>query len=113
MKKFLWYLLGLPIAAIIIVLSVTNRHSVTVNLDPFAGETSALSFQIPLFILLFSAFGLGLLAGAGITWFNQGRWRRQARLSRREAARLANQARQAREQDRQPAIAPPSGAANS
>jgi len=108
-RKFAWYLLGLPAAALIVVLAVINRHEAIVNLDPFGGETSALSFRIPLFILLFATFGLGLLAGAGVTWLGQGRWRRRARRSRREAARLAHEARRVREQEAV-AIGPPQGA---
>ena len=88
MRRFLFFLVLLPLAAVIVILSVANRQDVTVSLDPFHGGAPALSFAAPLFVLLFGALVLGLVIGGVATWVRQGRWRRAARRAEMEAERL-------------------------
>ena len=49
LKKFAWLFAGIPVAIVLIVLSVTNRHMVTLRLDPFNAENPALAVTLPFF----------------------------------------------------------------
>jgi uncharacterized integral membrane protein len=79
MRKFfntvVWILLG----AILVVFAVANHHVVTVSFDPFNSQDPALSFEMPLFVLIIAVAILGVVAGGCATWFGQRRWRRAAR----------------------------------
>jgi len=79
LKKFIAWLLGLPIAIILIALSVANRQSISFSLDPIARENPLYAIDLPLFVPILGAMFIGLLFGSLIVWINQGRWRRAAR----------------------------------
>lgn len=86
MTNFLKALIVLPIAVAIVLFAIANRQIVTVHLDPF--ETGLLPFAsvtLPLFLLLFIAGFLGVLAGGTAAWLAQGKHRRAARQHKREA----------------------------
>jgi uncharacterized integral membrane protein len=86
MRRVLFIVILLPLAVVMIVLSVANRGTVLFSLDPFGGD--ALSIAAPLFVLLFAALLLGIAIGGVAAWLRQGRWRQVARRERAEAARL-------------------------
>ena len=52
-----------PIAVLLIFLSVANRHIVTLALNPFQPDDAVMSLSLPLFIFLFAALIVGLLLG--------------------------------------------------
>ncbi|MDE3114308.1 MAG: DUF1049 domain-containing protein [Pseudomonadota bacterium] len=58
-------LLGVPVVAVAAVVAVANREMVSFSLDPFSRAVPALTFEAPLFLLLFAAVGLGVVLGAG------------------------------------------------
>ena len=109
MKRAIQLIVFVPIAVVIIAISVANRHEVLFSLDPFDAEDPALSFEVPLFWLLFAAAVVGLLLGGAATWVRQGRWRRAARTEHAEVERLRREKRSA-----EPAITslPPPGDRN-
>ncbi len=82
----------IPIAVLLIVLAVANRHMVTLSLDPFSPNSPAYSVTAPLFWFLFAAIALGVLLGGIAAWAKQGKWRREARVKRREADRWHHEA---------------------
>lgn len=82
------WLAGIPTVAITIWFALANRSFVNVSLDPFSGGDSPWSIGLPLFVVVFVAIFLGMLAGGAVVWWGQGRWRREARSTRREVARL-------------------------
>jgi hypothetical protein len=57
------YAIGVPAAAIAAVVAVANRQDVFFSLDPFSRESPSIAFQVPLFVLLFLAGGIGILLG--------------------------------------------------
>jgi uncharacterized integral membrane protein len=79
MRKFLSYLIIVPLGIAFVVFAVANRHFVTVSFDPFNSHDSALSFDLPLFVIIIAVAMLGVVAGGCATWFGQRRWRRAAR----------------------------------
>lgn len=88
MKRALQLIVIIPVAIIVIALSVANRHDVVFSLDPFDAEDPALSFTLPLYWLLFGAAAIGVLLGGMATWFRQSRWRRAARHDHAQVERL-------------------------
>lgn len=83
----------IPLAIILIALSVANRSTVSFTIDPFNPGNPALSYNAPLFVWLFAALMLGLVIGSLATWYNQGRYRKAARQRRLEAEMLRKEAR--------------------
>ncbi len=97
MRRFIALFVLLPLAIVIVVLSVANRGDVTFSLDPFGGNPPALSATAPLFIFLFSALVLGIIVGGIATWMRQGRWRQLARTERAELMRTRQEVERLRE----------------
>ena len=59
------FLLGVPAAVVAAVVAVANRGMVSFSLDPFSRAAPAVTFEAPLFLLLFAALGLGAVLGVG------------------------------------------------
>lgn len=85
MKHVFRLLVVLPIAVILLLFAIANRHVVTVSLDPFSGNgVGGPSLTAPLFIVLTLTGLVGLLVGGFVAWLRQARWRRAARDARAE-----------------------------
>lgn len=87
-KKILAVIILVPIAVILIALSVANRETVALTLDPFNPGNPALSYSGPLFLWLFAALLVGVVIGSLVTWLSQGKHRKNARNRKEESARL-------------------------
>ena len=68
-----------PLAIVIVMFAVANRHAVTVSFDPFSSARPAYLATVPLFVLIFVLLILGVVVGGVASWMRQSRWRRQAR----------------------------------
>lgn len=79
LNRFVLVVILVPLAVVLIALAVANRNLTAFTVDPFNPGNPALTAQMPLFVLLFAAFALGLLIGSAATWWKQGRYRRLAR----------------------------------
>ena len=66
-------LLLVPVAVIAAVLAIANREQVVFRLDPFAANDSAVAFVMPLFLLVFLSFLLGVLVGGTTIALRRGR----------------------------------------
>ncbi|HYK78594.1 MAG TPA: LapA family protein [Micropepsaceae bacterium] len=74
-----------------------NRDNVTFRLVPYVQDDSAFTVVTPLYILVFSAFLLGLVLGAGTIGWRQYRKARKMRRAAKEAEkRLALEAAKTR-----------------
>ncbi len=78
----------IPTAAITIWFALANRSFVTLSLDPLAIDEPRWAVGLPLFVVVFLGVLAGMLAGGAIVWWGQGRWRREAKRTRREVKRL-------------------------
>ena len=88
-------LILVPLAVILISLSVANREAISFTIDPFNPGNPALSYSAPLFVWLFASLILGLILGSLATWYNQGKHRKLARQRKLEAELLRKEARKA------------------
>ncbi len=91
-RKFVFWIIGIPVAGAVIALSVANRHVVTFSLDPTTKGTPFLAFEVPLYLLLFACVFIGLFLGWGVTWAGQHKWRAKAARKGREASILKQEA---------------------
>ena len=91
MRKLFKFAVLIPLAILLILLSVANRQTTVFSLDPLNQETPAIAFELPLFVYLFIALMLGMFIGSCLTWMSQGKHRRALR----EKSYEANQMKQA------------------
>ena len=73
MIRFLKALILLPVAILVVLLAVANRHQVTLSLDPFSQEAPEFATQLPLFAVIFAAVMLGVVIGGVAAWLAQGK----------------------------------------
>ena len=90
--RFVKLVVLVPVAVALVVLSVANRHFVTLALNPFRPEDQVLSVSMPLFVLVFAAMIVGVVIGSLVTWFAQGRYRKRARDEAHEARKWREEA---------------------
>jgi uncharacterized integral membrane protein len=91
-KRIVAIVILVPLAVILIALSVANRATTILTIDPFNPGNPALSYSAPLFIWLFGALLIGVVIGSLVTWLTQGKHRRRARDRKLEATRLLERA---------------------
>ena len=96
-RKLINIIILVPIAIVLIVLSVANRNVVTLALNPFDPSDQVLSVSAPFFVFLFLALMVGMVVGSLATWFRQGRYRKKARQEAKEAVRWHTEADKQRE----------------
>ena len=79
--KILWWLIGVPIALLLVILAVANHDPVRLSLDPLGGDV-----YLPLYIVIFVTFFTGLVCGGILTWASGVRRRARKRKAEREKA---------------------------
>lgn len=92
LRKILFWIVGIPVAAAAILLSVANRHLVQFSLDPSAAKQPFMSFELPLYLLLFAVLLFGILLGGFFSWSGQHGWRRRARSNEFQVGMLQREA---------------------
>jgi len=90
--RFIKLVILVPVAVALVVLSVANRHAVTLALNPFRPDDRVLSLSVPLFVLVLAALIIGVVLGSLVTWLAQGRYRKQAREEASEARKWREEA---------------------
>jgi uncharacterized integral membrane protein len=88
MKSFFKALILVPVALAIVLFSVANRGAVRVSFDPISRDAPVFAFDVPLFAVVLAAIAAGVLIGGLASWIAQGKHRKAARRSRREADSL-------------------------
>ena len=97
--RLLFWIVGLPVAVVLIAFAVANRHFVEVSLDPLSRQEPWLALSVPLWTVLFFGIFCGLVVGWIGAWFKQRKWRRAARQASRDlASERSEAARLRREQ---------------
>jgi uncharacterized integral membrane protein len=87
-RKIVTALVLVPLAIVCVAFAVANRQTVTIALDPFDPTNPALTFTLPLFLLILVLVIAGVVLGGVAAWLRQSKWRRAARRAEREAHRL-------------------------
>jgi uncharacterized integral membrane protein len=92
MRRLVLFVFTIPLAIILIALSVANRAPVLATIDPFNPGNPDLSFSMPLFAIVFAALMVGVLLGSFLTWVNQGKHRNRAKVEADRAASIKREA---------------------
>ena len=87
-NRFILIAVFVPLAIILVALAVANRGPASFTLDPFNPGNPALTWQMPLFVLIFAGIAIGMIVGSLATWVKQGRYRKLARQRGQEAETL-------------------------
>jgi hypothetical protein len=106
LRRFLFFVILLPLGAIAVALSVANRQDVRLSLDPSGALGPAWGVSLPLFVLLFAVLAVGVLIGGVAAWFGQSKWRYAARLERANTIRLRREVERLRTLAGRSVIAP-------
>jgi uncharacterized integral membrane protein len=91
LRRILNWIVGVPIALIVIGFAVANRQWIEVSFDPFSRQAPFAAIAMPLWALLFCGLFLGALAGWIACWFAQKKWRKAAREERAQSTRLRDE----------------------
>jgi Mn2+/Fe2+ NRAMP family transporter len=92
MRKIIQVLVLIPLAIMLVALSVANRGMVAVTVDPFNPGNPALTASAPLYAVILLALMLGAVIGSALTWLKQGRHRARARSEASRADLVAKEA---------------------
>lgn len=106
MRRILRWVVGLPVAILVIAFAIANRQWTRLSLDPFSSESPILSINMPLWALFIFGVFIGLVVGWTGSWFAQGKHRKLARDRAREIARLQSEIEKAITIPREQEIAP-------
>ncbi|PTX54251.1 putative integral membrane protein [Litoreibacter ponti] len=92
--KYLRYLFLALVGICLILVALANRGMVTIKVLPsemaaYLGQP--LSYELPLFVIIFAAIVIGLLIGFVWEWFREHKHRAEARAQRREKEQLARE----------------------
>ena len=96
MRRIFLVVVTIPLAIVLIALSVANREPVLMTLDPFNPGNPALSISIPLYVAVIAAMIVGAIIGGAFTWLKQGKYRSRARTERNRADEIRREADQLR-----------------
>ncbi len=99
--KFVYWILLLPAGLLAIILAVANRVRVTLSFDPLPFE-----LELPLYVIMLASIFVGIVIGAGVMWWRDGRLRRLARRRGRETAELERELRTLRDRPELPSPDP-------
>jgi uncharacterized integral membrane protein len=88
LRKIINLVFFVPIAILLILLSVANRHWVSFSIDPLNTENPAFSISLPFFVFMFGMLIIGAIIGASLTWISQGKHRRALREKSYEATKM-------------------------
>lgn len=98
MLRLLKWLLLLPIAAIVVIFAIANRHMVKVVADPFGAQFPGLTFEAPFYLVIFATLLLGVFIGGIAAWLRQGKHRRACRILRADERKLREENQSLRQQ---------------
>ena len=101
--RFLSWLIGLPLALLVVMFALSNRQDAMIGMWPFAEGLS-----LPTYVLVLVPLAVGLLTGLGVGALRTIRHRSSARIQRRRAAALEHELNSLRATSPSPAT-PPAG----
>ena len=79
-------LIGLPLAVVVVIFALSNRHAVTLTFWPLPGDVT-----MPVYLLALIILVLGFVAGGIVSWLSAGRQRRRVREAETKARSLGRE----------------------
>ncbi|HLH87760.1 MAG TPA: LapA family protein [Xanthobacteraceae bacterium] len=90
-RKIVSFLILVPLALVLVALSIANKQPVTVSFDPFSAGAPAFTLEAPLYVIAFVLLIAGVILGGIAAWMGQGKWRRAARHAQAELRDARNE----------------------
>jgi uncharacterized integral membrane protein len=90
-RRIVSFLILVPLALVLVALSVANKQAVTVSFDPFSAGAPAFALRAPLYLVAFALVIAGVIIGGIAAWIAQGKWRRAARHGQAELRDARNE----------------------
>ncbi len=94
MMRYIKYLFLAAVGFCLMILALANRQMVGIKLLPEELATylgQPISYELPLFVVIFAGIVLGLLIGFVWEWLREHKHRTEARAQRREKEKLERQ----------------------
>jgi uncharacterized integral membrane protein len=80
-KRILSWIIGAPVAVLLVSFAVANRHWIDISFDPINKADPWLVISLPAYLLLFAGMFIGMIVGGFVVWARQGKWRKAARMA--------------------------------
>lgn len=80
-KRIFSWIIGAPVAVLLVSFAVANRHWIDISFDPINKVDPWLMISLPAYLLLFVGMFIGMIVGGVVVWARQGRWRKAARMA--------------------------------
>jgi hypothetical protein len=90
-RKIVSFLILVPLALVLVALSVANKDLVTVSFDPFSAGSPVVALRAPLYVVAFVLLIAGVIVGGSAAWIVQSKWRRAARRAEAELRTAGNE----------------------
>jgi uncharacterized membrane protein YciS (DUF1049 family) len=90
-RKIVSFLILVPLALVLVALSIANKQPVTVSFDPFSAGAPAFTLKASLYVVAFVLLIAGVVIGGIAAWIVQRRWRRAARHAQAELRDARNE----------------------
>lgn len=92
MVRFLSLLVFCILGILVVAFAVANRTSVLVGFDPFNPSVPwTQPLEMPLYWVMFFCVAAGVILGGIANWLSQGKWRKRARIHKRELDKLTRE----------------------
>jgi uncharacterized integral membrane protein len=88
LQRILRWVIGLPLALVVIVFAISNRQRVALRFDPFTSGETSYSIEMPLWLLFFFGITAGVIVGWIGSWLAQGKHRKRVRELQGDVTRL-------------------------
>jgi TRAP-type C4-dicarboxylate transport system permease small subunit len=106
LRRILRWIIGLPIAIVVIAFAIANRQWTRLSLDPFSSTSPFLSIDMPLWVLFIGGVFIGILVGWVGSWLAQGKYRKLAKDRAREITLLQSELETAKSAPSEQAVTP-------
>lgn len=80
-KRIFSWIIGAPVAVLLVCFAVANRHWTDVSFDPLNKADPWLVVSMPTYLLLFAGMFIGMIVGGVVVWMRQAKWRKAARMA--------------------------------
>jgi len=100
-RRIINWVVGLPIAVIVIAFCVANRQWIEISFDPFSRTSPFATMFMPLWALFFLGLFFGMIAGWVACWFAQGKWRKATKEARGDLQRAQSEAERLRHEQQE------------